>query len=313
MQSIRISDAMRCLFLNVPNGPNLVCPNESLPFGGDLRRSAIWRDALVQPRDRVTLLSWSGMSLDGMVSARTRRGHRVWEIDKLYIPDQVQVPNDKWYGPDNPAFLALLDEIVPMAGTRRAERILTRVPAMSPLVSRAQRAGFFPLLNESLLEGHVRGNNQDRAQPIGLLQDRTGQDDYPLFQLYCAATPQQVRNGLGLTFDQWRDGQEPDGRRRQELVLRLEDKVTGLLTLGTHKGTNMGRMMSHPGYPDALPAMLEQAMACPGLHRWLVPDYHNREREALLRRGLQEVARYTVLIKTVAVPVMEHGMAPVEA
>ena len=116
MHRTRISDAVRCLLLNVPNGPNLVCPSESLPDGGDLKRSAIWRDALAQPKDRVTLLSWNGMHLDGMVSARTRRGHRVWEIYQLYIPEPASGSNDRWYGTENPAFIALLEEVVPMAG-----------------------------------------------------------------------------------------------------------------------------------------------------------------------------------------------------
>lgn len=313
MQRVRISDAVRCLLLNVPNGPNLVCPSESLPDGGDLRRSAIWRDALAQPKDRVTLLSWNGMHLDGMVSARTRRGHRVWEIYQLYIPESASGTNDRRYGAENPAFIDLLEEVVPMAGARRAERILTRVPGRSPLVSRSQRAGFFPLLSESLLEGRIGGGAQTHSQPSDGLHERTMQDDYSLFQLYCAATPQSVRNGLGLTFDQWQDAQDPMGPRTQQLVFRQDDKTAGLLTLGAHKGVNMGQMVSHPDYPDSLRAMVDHAMARPGFHRWLVPDHHSREKEALLRYGLQEVARYTVLIKTVAVPVMARGMAPVEA
>ena len=309
MQSIRISDAVRCLLLNVPNGPNLVCPSESLPEGGDLRRSVIWRDALAQSRDRVTLLSWNGMRLDGMLSARTRCGHRVWEIDRLYLSEQAPGSDGRWHAAENPAFLSLLDEIVPMAGTRRAERILTRIPSRSPLVPRAQRAGFFPLLEESLLEGQVRG----ACQPDGHTEERTIQDDYALFQLFCAATPQRVRNGLGLTFDQWRDAQDPAARRGQEFVVRQNDKVSGLLTLLRHRGVNMGRLMAHPEDSESLPALVARAMAHQGLHRWLVPDYQSREKEALLRKGMQEVARYTVLIKTVAVPVMDHGMAPVEA
>ncbi len=321
MQNIRITDAVRCLLLNVPNAPNLVCPGDTLPTGGGIKRSSIWRDALAQPRHRITLLSWNGPRLVGLVSARARRGPRVWEIDRLHIPDRAtaDLPSMSQgnaisrHHPENPALLSLLDGLAPEVGHRKAERIFIRIPAGSPLASRAQRAGFFPLLEESLLEGRGIGVAVRHGEAPAGLQPREPRDDYPLFQLFCAATPQRVRSGLGLTYDQWRDAQEPAGRVYQQLVLREQDRVTGMLAVHSSNGLETGRIISHPGYPGSLATLVEHAMARPFSSRWLVPGYLERERDALLRYGLQETARFTVLVKTVAVPVVERGMAAVEA
>ena len=50
-----------------------------------------------------------------------------------------------------------------------------------------------------------------------------------------------------------------------------------------------------------------------GRQSWLVPDYQKEIPGLLLKRRFKEVARYCMMIKTVAVPVLSHGMAPVEA
>ena len=316
METVRVTDAVRCLLQNVPKGPNLACPKGSLLSAKEPGHTTLWRETLARRRDRITIVSWDGLRLSGLVSARTRAGRRVWEVDRLYGPSLPnRVPTNGRPSNESPApvFLALLEELVQAVGSRDCERVLVRLPWNSPIVDLVRRAGFFPYFEESLLEGRLRGSKPDGLAPTGPLQERLPQDDYPLFQLFCAATPQPVRVGLGLTFDQWRDAQERQSQATREWVLQYEDRITGWLRLRTHQGVEEGIVMAHPDHPDSLQTIIQAALARNGLHKWLVPDYQEMERTLLLRRGFRETARYTALIKTLAAPVTRPGMAAVEA
>ena len=140
MQTFHISDALRCTLANAPKGPNLACPRESSAGWGVLRPVTLWREALAQRRDRITLVSCEGMRPQGLVSARVRSGHRVWEVDRLYLAD-VRYPVDEWtqYDPAEAAPLQLLERLIEEAGTRQAERVFLRLPADSPVVTVARR------------------------------------------------------------------------------------------------------------------------------------------------------------------------------
>ncbi len=136
-------------------------------------------------------------------------------------------------------------------------------------------------------------------------------DTHALFQLFSAATPHQVRVGLGFTLDQWRDAQDPlQGR---EWVAAHEDRVTGWATLWSHGVESHGEVMIHPDHPELLPVMVGRVLAEPGLQRWLVPDYQETTQDLLLRRGFREMAEYAILAKTVAAQEFCHSMAVVEA
>ena len=99
----------------------------------------------------------------------------------------------------------------------------------------------------------------------------------------------------------------------REWVIKEKDRIIGWLGLRTVDGWQEGEVMYHPGFPDALPVLIEKALARQGMHKWLIPDYQEMAQELLLRRGLSETVRYVVLVKTVAAPVKMPGMAAVEA
>ena len=316
MQTVRISDAARCILLSVPKGPNLVCPWESIFSTGPPSNTALWKGALARRRDRISLVAWQGLHLSGLASARARNGHRVWEVDRLYVPigsASSYVNSHQPLEPWDSIFMGFLEELVKEAGERRGERVIVRLPSNSPVAFQARRAGFFPYYEEILMEGQAEGHAPNETTAPSAFSRRLPQDDYGLFQLFCAATPQQVRVGLGLTFDQWRDAQEPSTQKQQEWVIRHEERITGWLSIRSHQGAHIAGLMSHPDFPEALPLLLDLALAQKGVQRWLVPEYQEMAKDLLLRRGLREGPRYTVLVKTVAAPVMKHVMAVVEA
>ena len=305
MQTVRISDAVRCFLLNVPKGPNLVCPRETSLSSQQPSNTVLLKETLASHRGRISLVSWQGVRLNGLASAHALNGHRAWEIDRLFGPTSQK----SW----DRSCTEFLEKLVQEAGERFGERVILRLPSDSSTVRQARIAGFFPYFEEDLLVGQVAETERNGSNPSPAMEPRLPQDDYGLFQLYCAGTPQQVRAGLGSTFDQWRDAQIPSRQGLRELVVRDKERITGWLGLRTVDGWQEGQVMYHPDFPGVLPALLAMGLATPGQHKWLIPNYQEMAQELLLRRGLSETARYVVLVKTVAAPVKMPGMAAVEA
>ena len=85
MRTLRTKDVLRCILLNVPKGPNLACPYQSITGDKPASNPILWKETLAQRRERVTVASWDGSRLAGLASARIRSGHRAWEIDRLFL------------------------------------------------------------------------------------------------------------------------------------------------------------------------------------------------------------------------------------
>jgi len=306
--AFRTGDALRCVLVNAPGGANLAAPTESIVRCRPLRNSAFWRQSLARNPNRVTVGDWNGMDLSSLASARVRAGIRAWEVDRLHLKASAQA-------------LDLLEQVVAAAAARGAERVFLRVPQDSQMVDEARRAGFFPYYEEILLTGQewtgltpgvAKNADEHQTEESGnyTTEDKADPDIHGLFQLYCAATPQQVRVGVGMTFDQWRDSQEPPGPGRSEAVLKHEGKIVGWRLRQPFGNTAAGQVLAHPSFPDMMSHLIETSYKT--LH-WLVPGFQENTMDLLARNGLQEAGRYTMLIKTVAVPVLNRGLSYVEA
>ena len=298
--AFRMGDALRCMLVDALGGTNLAAPTESVVRCRPLRNSTFWRQSLARGSNRVTVGDWNGMSLSSLASARMRSGVRAWEVDRLHLKECEQA-------------LDLLEQIVQCAGSRGAERVFLRVPCDSEIVDQARRAGFFPYYEEMHLTGSewlpdtpVSGDLPDRFTAA----DRRAPDQHGLFQLYCAATPQRVREGIGVTIDQWLDSQEPAQTRRNETVLKLDGKIVGWRMREPFGKTAAGQLIAHPDHPESTPHLVR--MSCQ-TQNWLVPDYQEHIAGLLDRQGLHEAGRYTMLIKTVTVPVRSREFSYVEA
>ena len=318
--SLRISDALRCIFLNGVNGPNVACPKEAMGRKASRENVNLCKQALAPSPDRITLGWWKGGNLGGLVSAHTRAGSRTWEVDRLYLhslgldrgSDRDADTNWPSLAPELDS-LELFESLVYQAGCKSAERIFLRVPSGSPVASVAQRCGFFPSFEETLFEGNHIAAASSEDPPIPNLRTRLMQDDYPLFQLFTAATPPSVRNAVGLTFDRWRDSQEGLPGNTRQWVVESDDRITAWLSLpGSHRRGPV-QILVHPDHPWLASGLINLALNSAGAQCWLLPDYQDYLRHYLQYRGLQAVTNYTMLIKTVAVPVRATGVAAVEA
>ncbi len=314
-QNFRVSDALRCLALNAPRGPNLACPGYGAANNAAWPNLGLWKQVVSQQQLRLTAALWDGLQLSGLASARTGAG-RVFEIDHLYLPAAAGVAarsGNGQHGWEPTAALDLLERLISLAGSRDAERIFLRLPSGSPLISLAQQCGFFPYFEETRWDGISAPYFPLDRRVSALFYVRNSQDGYGLFQLFSAATPVSVRTGLGLTHDQWQDSESLWPRRRQEWVSIADGKIQGWLALFSAGETLEARLLYHPDWPSVAAVMVEMAQCRPGPQRWLVPDYQPQVSQELRGLGWRETARYTMLINRVAVPVKCAGMAPVEA
>jgi len=299
--AFRLSDALRCMLVDAPGGSNLAAPNESVVSCRPLRNSTFWKQSLAGSSNRVTMGDWNGMGLASLASARVRNGTRAWEVDRLHLKDIGQA-------------LDLLEQVVHAAGCRGAQRVFLRIPCDSQMIGIAQRVGFFPYYEEIHLASHEwlpeSGSSSTDNTDRFTAEDSCSADQQGLFQLYCAATPQKVREGIGMTIDQWWDSQEPAQAHRKETVLKLDGKTVGWRMSELFGKTASGQMIGHPDHPDTTPYL---ARLCGQTQNWLVPDYQEHIVDLLERQGLSEAGRYTMLIKTVAVPVRSREFSYVEA
>lgn len=330
MQTLRTRDVFRCILLNVPKGPNLACPSQCLTGDKPASNPVLWKETLAQRRERVTVASWDGPRLAGLASARIRSGHRAWEIDRLFLAcdsEDLSTNGDPFPSApigrgdesqhinSNPNLVALelMEQIARETGPLKAERIFLRLPTKSRVFTLARQAGFFPYYEETLLESAgALEPQQHPATPPENWQESSPEDNFSLFQLYCAATPQPVRTAVGMTFDQWRDAQEPPGHR-QTWISKCDGRVVARLGLSWRGPMMGGEVMADPGSPEMWAAMVEWALNQGGTQRWLVPEYQEMVGSLLLRRQFRMVSSYSVMIKTVAAPVARPGMVTVEA
>ena len=320
IQSLRISDALRCILLNGVNGPNVACPKDSMGKKASRENVNLCKQALAPSPDRITLGWWKGVNLGGLVSAHTRAGSRIWEVDRLYLHslelerESARDSDASWPAPaPQPESLELLEALVHQAGTKSAERIFLRIPSGSPVAPLAQQCGFFPIFEETLFEGKIFAATRSEEPPLSNLRTRLTQDDYPLFQLFTAATPTSVRTAVGMTFDRWRDYQEGLHKNTRQWVVECNDRIVAWLSLPGSQRHGPAQMLVHPDHTALVPGLINLALNSVGAQSWLLSDYQEYLRHHLQQRGLQAATNYTMLIKTVAVPVRTPGVAAVEA
>ena len=290
-----MSDALRCVLVDAPGDSNWAAPTESVVRCRPLRNSTFWAQSLNFGSNRVTVGDWDGIKLTSLASARARGGNRSWEVDRLHISDLSHA-------------FELLEQAVYSVGCRGAERVFLRVPYDSELMDSAIRVGFFPYFNEVHLAGAQDPINFDVNQFA--VEQRTTEDLHGLFQLYSLTTPQKIRQGFGMTIDQWRDSQEPAQTHRNESILKSDGKIVGWGICDPFGKANAGQIVSNPNHPELTQYLIDISHQT---LNWLVPCYQKTLFGLLKEQGLQELGRYTMLIKTVSVPVKRSEFSYVEA
>jgi hypothetical protein len=166
---------------------NQAWPRERLGSNDQAALGVVRDQLLAFARRRSAWVSVRRQRMLGLVGARQRGGSEAWEIDYLIDATKDQSVAGK-----------LLEQAVSEAGKAGAQKLFLRIAAQSPAFLAASTAGFVAYQEERL---YVRKPWPDES-PLRL-RPALPSDSYPLFRLYCAATPEATRRYEAATFTEW--------------------------------------------------------------------------------------------------------------
>ena len=173
---------------------NEAWPRERLGAGEAQATLSVVSDQLLAfARRRSAWVSVKRQRLQGLIGARQRGGNEAWEVD--YLLDATS---------DRHIAVALLECAIAEAGKEGAQKLFLRLAGGSELLQAAREAGFAAYQEETL---YRREGGAVQAAAAGL-RPCLPSDSYPLFRLYCDATPEVTRRLEAATFGEWHAAQE---------------------------------------------------------------------------------------------------------
>ena len=249
---------------------------------------------------RHTWISVKGATLRGLISARKRGSKQAWEIDCLINAEE-----------DDPAVLmSLLDQVTEAAGKSGAMKIFLRLPAASMAVQDASRCGFAAYRREQVWRSERTPASVKKADAE--LRRRAKPDQQPLFQLYNALVPEQLRRYEGITLTEWTATQESLGKTAQ-YVIANEGRIDGLLRLAGDGDIGRFDVLGAAALLDDLfDAALAKLANRPTLIA-IVPEYQEDAARRLADRGFEPAEEFVVMARRTVRPVTEARKIPAAA
>ena len=163
----------------------------------------------------------------------------------------------------------------------------------------------------------VRGDRPVVAEPA--TERRTGHsrrarygskgDPYPVFQIYSASVPAEVRRNEGMTFGEWQASQESLGRATQ-YVLEREGRARGRLRVAGDGDVGRFDVVADP---DALDELIRAAMAKIANRDWiytLVAEHQTGLIARLEHLGFEPGDEYVVMARRTVMPVKDNVKVP---
>jgi hypothetical protein len=246
---------------------------------------------------RRTWVSVQGQTVRGVISARKRATRLAWEIDTLIAADE-----------DVEAIgLMLFDQIVAGAARAGVHKLFLRLEAGSDLLSSAHRAGFISYARETLLS-HIGPHPTNAPPPVLQIRPHQKGDAYALYQLYCKATPAEVRQMEAATFQEWLAAQEERSKGRGRINLIGEHQSRAMAWVRASRDTEQGRidLVIHPDAWTETDALLAAGLS--GLRPkqpvlCVVREHARPVREHLEAAGFTPSGDYVCLVKRLALPI----------
>jgi hypothetical protein len=236
----------------------------------------------------------------GLVSARSCLGLGGWEIDQLLLSE----------GRHELCF-DLLERLSQALGHLRVDRLFLSLPANSPLLDLAGRAGFCHYLDQSLFR--FKGAEMALSVPPHVLRSKSEGDQYQVFQLYNAVVPMSVRIVEGITFQQWHQARERVSK--QELVYEKDGRLCAWIRIGTDGGSGQFQILAQLDKIE-LGHLIEWSLALLD-GQWpvfcLSADFQEQLQRLLAEQGFEQVAQYSRLVKQVTARVHELEFVPLQA
>jgi hypothetical protein len=145
-------------------------------------------------RDRCAWVSIEHQRLRGLVAVRPRGGRSAWEIDRLMDA-----------APGSGTEQRLIETALAGVGSNGGEKLFVRLAAGdSELLEAFHGTGFASCREETL---YTR-SSAPSVLAVTDLQAALPSDDYPIFRLYTATTPEPQRRVEAVTYAEWHAAQE---------------------------------------------------------------------------------------------------------
>ena len=257
-------------------------------YAGVAMSPGAWRSCWVQTqRARIQVLMRAGQ----------RSGQLAWEVRDLYV-------HQKFGGAASEA----LEQLAVPAATSGARRVFLRLASDDWLTDEARKAGFVPVDSETLYSidsAAAASERLDNSNGELDLRERDATDDVPLFRLYCATTPIDMRTSQ--TMPEWRDSLEKPGRKADEWVAVDTDGNARAWLRTAHTGSGHFFDITWTGEsPNAMQQVLSAGLDTEdGPVSTLVPSRRKELSGLLADIGFRPVRTYTVMVKTLTVRVPE--------
>jgi len=255
-------------------------------------------------RDQTVGIARSGGRPSGLVIAQARASGLVWDVEHLRADDHgTGVELLRWVGQ--------------RALAARAHRVFidTEDGALGSEV--ASRAGFERYsegVSYRLDPGFPR--NPEDTVPA---RPRLRSDDLPLFQLYSAAVPANVRAAEAMTHEEW--AALYPGRKlwtptilgnRQDYVWEMGSRVVGWMRVFYGQRSQFLELLVHPSHEAYLERMVRYALVQMSTKVPVLVDvreYQGALRIVLERAGFKPVGSYAVWVLQLAERIAEPNIA----
>lgn len=256
----------------------------------------------LHPQVRRYLWVWAdGFRIRGLTSARNRYSTHAWEIDRLMLDEQ-----------DDECCHSLLERLSTAGGESGVKKIFLRLPAESPLVNTAKRAGFVSYVTE-FLYGMERDKAASHEEPISYSMRRKQEgDDYRLFELHKACIPATILQVEGMTFKEWQETKDRDTNK--EWIFEKDGSLIGWLRAETCGDKGQFEIMATS--EEELKQMINYSLMSLDGCRYLfclAPEFQGELSRLLQEHGFGEVKRYSVFIKELTVRAQEPCLVPLGA
>ncbi|MFQ5934466.1 MAG: hypothetical protein ACE5KI_07470 [Dehalococcoidia bacterium] len=306
IRDIRSTDLIKLSFSGLRKLPNQAKPRNRIGKDTlsllDLVPMRYW---LSMNGRRQTWVQTQGLKVKGLVSARSRSGPSVWEIDYLVFPPEHLVEE-----------MDILHGLTLGAGRCGVDRVFLRLAAGSPLQDSIKNAGFCFYRKEYLYrldKAPVNGALNSHT-PDPPLYPRSPANEYGVFQLYNSAFPLHVREAEGQTLDEWREAQEQSwGRRgRKEYVAMEDSSVVGWVRVAGRRKNGLLDIMARPETPHE--SILNAGLAL--LKRYstvwcLASEFQTPLLGLLEDRGFRLVEEYDTAVRYVTAKVRRPSLVPI--
>ncbi len=240
--------------------------------------------------------------LRGLVSAKERWGHRVWDIDRLLF-DEV----------DQDKCLAMFETVSNSAANQGVPKIFLRLSQDSPMLQVATTVGFNAYQQEKLYSSRGVSSGPLAADGGYRFLPCTEVEAQNLFHLYSQIVPAAIRSVEGMTLKEWQSCQEYKSGMAHQLTCWFGDELIGWIKITLYKRSGIVDLIAKPNHIEPV---LDFSLSCLGHKKYanyLVPAYQSDLAALLNVRKFEPAGDYISLVKETAGRIRQPALAPVKA